>query len=71
MKALSISAEQKTLLKNWEKYRGSIVMVVGETIFSTKRARGVDKILAKIEKKFHQRPLMTYVPKEGSLVLLT
>ena len=66
---VNITPEQKLLLKNWEKSRGSIVLVVGETIFSTKRGAGVGKILEKIEKQFHKRPLITYIPKEGSLVL--
>lgn len=61
--------DQKTLFKNWEKYRGTIVMVVGDQIFSTKRAKNVNKIVDKIEKRFHRRPLITYIPKEGTLVL--
>lgn len=61
--------EERTLFKNWEKYRGSIVMVVGEKIFATKRAKKVDNMIAAIEKKFHKRPLITYIPKEGALVL--
>lgn len=65
------SIDQETLMKNWEKYRGSIVMVVGDDIFSTKRASNVDKLVDKIEKRFHRRPLITYVPKEGTLILFT
>lgn len=65
-----VTSEQKTLLKNWEKYRGNIVMVLGEEVFATKRAKNVDRLIEKIEKKFHRRPLITYIPKEGTLVLL-
>lgn len=65
----SQSQDQETLFKNWEKYRGSIVMVVGDQIFSTKRAKNVNKIVDKIEKQFRRRPLITYIPKEGALVL--
>lgn len=61
--------EQETLSKNWENYRGSIVMVVGEEIFATKRAKKVHDMVKKIEEKFHRRPLITYIPKEGTLVL--
>lgn len=61
--------DQETLFKNWERYRGSIVMVVGDQIFSTKRAKNVNQIINKIEKEFHRRPLITYIPKEGTLVL--
>ena len=67
----SMSKEQKLLLENWEKYRGNIVMVVGDEIFATKRAKNVNAIMAEIEKKYHRRPLMTYIPKEGTLVLFT
>lgn len=63
------TAEQKLLLKNWEKYRGSIVMVVEDKIFATKRAQKVDELVSTIEKKYHRRPLITYIPKEGTLVL--
>ncbi|TSC65536.1 MAG: hypothetical protein CEO21_388 [Microgenomates group bacterium Gr01-1014_80] len=62
--------EQKTLDKNWEKHRGSIVMVVGNEIFSTKRAKNVNKMLKDIEKRFNKQPLITYIPKEGTLILL-
>lgn len=65
----NITSEQKLLLKNWEKYRGSIVLVAKDKIFSTKRAGNVNRLLEKIEKEFHKRPLITYVPKEGTLIL--
>ncbi|MBI2049636.1 hypothetical protein HYT32_01900 [Candidatus Roizmanbacteria bacterium] len=65
------TTEQKTLSKNWEKYRGNIVMVVGDEIFATKRAKKVHNIVKEIEEKFHRRPLITYIPKEGTLVLFT
>lgn len=65
------SREQKTLIKNWDKYRGSIVMVIGDQIFSTKRGASVAKIVDKIEKKFHKRPLITYIPKEQTLILFS
>lgn len=65
------TTEQETLSKNWEKYRGSIVMVVGNEIFATKRAKKVHKIVKEIEEKFHRRPLITYIPKEETLILLT
>lgn len=61
--------EQETLFKNWEKYRGSIVMVVGDKVFATKRAKNVNKMLKEIEEKFNKQPLITYIPKEGTLIL--
>ncbi|MBI2430819.1 MAG: hypothetical protein HYV39_02285 [Candidatus Levybacteria bacterium] len=66
---LQSSIEQETLFRNWEKYRGSIVMVVGNEVFSTKRAKNVDKMLMEIEDKYHKQPLITYIPKEGTLIL--
>lgn len=63
--------EQKVLLENWEKYRGNIVMVLGDKIFSTKQGNKVPQLIDKIEQEFHRRPLITYVPKEGTLILLT
>lgn len=63
--------ERETLSDNWEKYRGNIVMVVGNEVFATKRAKKVHNIVKKIEEKFHRRPLMTYIPKEGTLILST
>ena len=64
-----ITKDQKTLLNHWEEYRGSIVMVVGDHIYSTKKAGNVDELVKKIEDEHHRRPLITYVPKEGTLVL--
>lgn len=64
-----VTQERKTLLKNWEKYRGNIVMVVGEEVFSTKKASQVSSLVKKIEKKFHRRPLITYIPEDVTLVL--
>ena len=63
------SLEQETLFKNWEKYRGNIVMVIGDKIFATKRSNSVHKIIKEIEKEFHRRPLITYIPKEDALIL--
>lgn len=70
-KNIKTTIEQSTLLKNWEKYRGSIVMVVGSNVFTTKRAKNVNKMVKDIEKKFHRRPLITYIPPEGTLVLIS
>ena len=64
-----LDVEQKTLFKNWEKYRGSIVMVVDDQIFATKRAGNFNKMLKEIETKFRKQPLITYIPKEGTLIL--
>ncbi len=44
-------------------------MVVDNEVFSTKRAKNVDKMLKEIEDKYHKQPLITYIPKEGTLIL--
>ena len=67
---LSVSPEQEVLFKNWEKYRGNIVMVVGNEIYATKRAKNVSKIVKDIEEKYHKQPLITFIPKEGTLILV-
>ncbi len=67
---LLANIEQETLHRNWQRYRGSIVMVVGSNIFATKRAGKVNRIVSEIEKKFHRRPLITYIPKEQALAFL-
>ena len=66
-----ITPELETTLKNWDKYKGSIVMVIGDKVFSTKRAKNVNKIIRKIEKEYHKRPLITYIPKEDTLILFS
>lgn len=67
-KTPQLDLEQKTLDKNWNKYKGNIVMVIGDQIFATKRAKNVHKMLQEIENKFHKQPLITYIPKEDTLI---
>ena len=64
-----ILTEQETLSKNWEKYRGSIVLSVDDKIYTTKSPKRVHKMLQEIEKKHHRRPLITVIPKEDTLIL--
>lgn len=66
----SYSLEDKTLRKNWDKYKGYIVMVVNDKIFATKRPATVAKRVEKIEKKFHKTPLIAHIPKADTLILL-
>ncbi len=67
----SYEYEEDVLNRQWEKYRGSIVMVVGDKVFSAKRGGTVERLVKDIEEKYHRRPLITYVPKEGTLILLS
>ena len=69
MKTSPSVQETKTLLANWEKYRGKIVMVIKNKIFATKKASEVNKIVKNIEKDFKTRPLITYIPEK--IILLT
>lgn len=62
--------KQTTLLKDWEKLRGSIVMTVDDQIYTTKQPEKVAKLLKEIEKKHHKKPLITVVPKEDTLILI-
>lgn len=64
-----ISPEQQTLNKNWKKYLGSIVLVVDNQIFATKRAKNVHKMIIEIEKKYHKKPLIAYMPKADLLIV--
>lgn len=61
--------EQKTLIKNWDRYRGYIVLVVEDHIFATKRGDRVAKLIQKIETQFNKKPLITVIPKEGFWIL--
>lgn len=63
--------KQITLLKDWEKYKGSIVMTVDDKVYSTKQPKKVSQLLKEIEKKHHKKPLITVMPKEDTLILLS
>lgn len=63
------SIEFETLLKNRDKYKGYIVMVIEDKIFATKRSSSVPKMIAEIEKKYHRRPMITNIPMGDTLIL--
>lgn len=69
MRKIKKDIEMETLSKNWDKYKGFIVMVVGDEIFATKSAKRAYKIVEEIEKKYHRRPLITNIPKGDTLIL--
>lgn len=60
---------QATLLKDWGKYRGSIVMTVDDQTYTTKQPKKVPQMIKDIEKKHHKTPLITVVPKDDTLIL--
>jgi hypothetical protein len=60
----------QTLRRNWEKYRGWHVLVIGSQIYAAKDGRKAEQIYRELEKKNPSvPPLITYVPEEGSLIL--
>ena len=58
-------------MKTIKSQRGSIVMTVDDQVYVTKNAKKVHKIIKEIEKKYHKKPLITVVPREDALILIT
>lgn len=53
------------------KYRGKYVIIIGKEIFSTRSGRTQNELLEKLIKKYpKEKPLVTYIPKEDTLILL-
>lgn len=69
-KAQSFRQEQKTLLANWSRYKGKIVAVVGKEIFSAQSGERAKALIKKLEKKYQKPPLVTYIPKADTLILI-
>ncbi|MFQ5856031.1 MAG: DUF5678 domain-containing protein [Anaerolineae bacterium] len=60
----------QTLRQNWEKYRGHHVFVIGDKIFAAKSGERAEEIYRELKEKYPDTPpLMTYIPKEGTLIL--
>lgn len=53
-----------------QKYTGSIVMSVNGHTYVTKQTKKVSGLIKEIEEKHHKKPLITVVPKEGTLILI-
>jgi hypothetical protein len=70
MRKRTFAREQKTLLAKWNNYRGKIVAVVGGRIFSAKTGKEAQKLIKNLEKKYKTPPLVTYIPKADTLILL-
>jgi orotate phosphoribosyltransferase-like protein len=66
----SYKQEEKTLSTKWDDYKGKIVVVVGKKIFSAKTGKNAQKLIKKIEKEYQKPPLVTYIPKADSLILI-
>lgn len=56
--------------KTLKKYPGTIVMSVDGHTYVTKQTKKVPELIKEIEEKHHKKPLITVVPKEGTLILI-
>ena len=65
-----ITSEPENTLRNWEKYKGSIVLTVDDEVYTTKSPKKVTEMIKEIEKKHHKKPLITVVPLGDTLVLI-
>jgi len=53
------------------KYWGKYVVVIGQKVFSVKSGKAHNALLEKLVKKYpNQTPLVTYIPKEDTLILI-
>ncbi|MGB9706870.1 MAG: DUF5678 domain-containing protein [Microgenomates group bacterium] len=66
----SFTREQEVLLAKWNRYKGKIVAVVGGRIFSAETGKEAEKMIKNLEKKYKNPPLVTYIPKSDTLILL-
>lgn len=70
MQKKDFNIASKTLRRNWEKYRGQHVLVVGNQIHAAKTGKKAKLIYRELEKINPETPpLITYIPEEGSLIL--
>lgn len=64
--------EQKESLKVFTNplYQGKHLVMIQDKVFSAKTGSEAAKIFKKVIKKYpNEKPTITYVPKEGSLIL--
>jgi hypothetical protein len=60
----------QTLRRKWEKYRGHHVLVVRDQVFAAKTGEKAEKLYRQLQKQHPKvAPLITYIPKKGSLIL--
>jgi len=69
-KTPTFNQEQKTLLAKWDDYKGKIVAVMGKKIFSATSGEKAKKLIDRLEKKYRKPPLVTYIPKADTLILI-
>ena len=70
MSKYKLTIEEKTLNKNWEKYRGHTVLVVDKDIYSVKNRLSAKKKFDMIRKKYNKIPLVAVIPKADTLILI-
>lgn len=61
--------EERVLSRVWERFRGHIVMVMNDSVYTAKRGDRAARVVKDLERQYHKRPLITYIPKEGALIL--
>ena len=53
------------------KYQGKYVVAIGRKVYSVKSGKAHSILLEKIIKKYpNQTPIVTYIPKEDTLILI-
>lgn len=53
------------------KYQGKYVVAVGRKVYSAKSGKAHSELLEKLIKRYpNQTPLVTYIPKEDTLILI-
>lgn len=70
---MKIKSDEKIMLKTMAdpKYKGKHIVVVKDQVYSTKTGPQVNKVLERVIRKYpKETPIIGYVPKDDSLILL-
>ena len=70
---MNLQADEKTMFQIMAdpQYRGKHIVVVKDQVYATKTGPQAGKVLEKVIKKYpKETPLVAYVPKDDSLILL-
>lgn len=69
-KYTTISKQNSLKALSSSKYRGKHLVIVKNKIFAAKTGQEASKIFREVIRKYpKEKPTITYVPKEGSLIL--
>lgn len=50
---------------------GNVVLTVDDMVYIAKSPRSVHKMIKEIEKKHHKTPLITFIPRGDTLILIS